>query len=93
MSVNAIFKQRHRSAGQSASNCTADQHLCFPYMDSSTVQCLLLLCQNFQACDFTGRFVSLLVRKLEDHFSCAMAQMQYPVNCKWTTIGGHHKKC
>ena len=62
----------NKGADQLCSNCTADQHLCFRYMDSSIILNFRLLA-IFYIC--TGRFVSDIVGTPKDQFSCVMAHM------------------
>ena len=67
-----IQKQRPRSA---VHNCTADQCFCFHYSDSTIFP--LLNPQKFKIlaffCGCIGQFVSDLVEKPEDWFSCVTA--------------------
>ena len=61
---------KNRGADQLPSNCAADQHLCFPYIDST-----IPLLPKFDIkslaifCGCTVRFVSVLVGNPEDMFS------------------------
>ena len=67
---------------QKCSNCEADQHLCFHYMDS-TVSFLLLKIRNFKLlacfCACTDRFVWDLVGQPEDRFSRIDPHMTLPL--------------
>ena len=62
----------NKGADQLCSNCTADQRLCFRYMDS-TIPLLLKLLALF--CDCTDQFVFDLVRTPNCCFSCVTAQI------------------
>ena len=64
----------NKGADQLCSNCTADQHLCFCYMDSLF---LLYLYTKFPAffCDCTVQFVSGLAGNPEDQFSHDLAHI------------------
>ena len=67
----------NKGADQLCSNCTADQHLCFRYTDS-TIPLLPIsekftLLAIFHSC--TGRFLSDLVGTPEDRFSRVTAQI------------------
>ena len=65
----------NKDADQLCSACAADQRLCFRYKDSTIP--LLPIIRNFKSlavpCDFTVWFVSDLVVKPEDRFSCDAA--------------------
>ena len=66
----------NKGAGQLCSNCTADLHLCFCYMDSTIP--LLSKSKNFKLltfCSCTSRFVSGLVRNPEDGFSHGLTRI------------------
>ena len=65
-----LFK--NKSADQLCSNCTADQHLCFCYTDSTIT---LLLKPKFQASSLLGPFVSELVGNPEALFSHVKAHI------------------
>ena len=64
----------NKGTDQLCSDSTADQHLCFCYMDSTVPPLLSTYAQNFKVLGFfcccTGRFVSEVVRNPEDRFSC-----------------------
>ena len=66
----------NKVSDQLRSNCTADQHLCFRYTDSTIP---LLPLQNFKPlaifCGCTAQFVSDLVGNPEDRFSHNEAQI------------------
>ena len=68
----------NKDACQLCSNCTADQYLHFRFSDRT----IPLLLQNLKLlnffCDYTGWFVSDLVRNFKDWFSCDMAQIRDP---------------
>ena len=66
----------NKGTDQLSSNCTADQHLCFRYLDGTIP---LLLVQNFKLlacfCDGTGLFVSDMLGNSEDRFSRVAAHI------------------
>ena len=67
----------NKGADQLCSNCTADQRLCFCYIDSTTPSTSYI--RNFKPlaffCSCTACFVSGLVRNPEDLFSQNKAQI------------------
>ena len=63
----------NKGADQLCSNCTADQRLCFRYMDSSIPLLPKSEISVFYIC--TGWFVSDIVGTPEDQFSCVTAHM------------------
>ena len=74
------------------SNCTADQHLCFHYSDSTFP--LLLKYQSFKPlsffCDCTGRLVVDLVRNPKDRFSCVAANLICTKVPSWDSPSCYH---
>ena len=63
----------NKGADQLHSNCQADQHLCFHYMDSAIS---LPLKSEACFCDCTGGFVLHLVGNPIDHFSRIAAHIK-----------------
>ena len=70
---------KNKGADQLCSYCTADQHHCFCYTNSSVPLLLTLYIQSFKFLaffsDFTARFVLDLVGNPEERFSCIVVQL------------------
>ena len=69
----------NKGADQLCNNCTADQRLCFRYMDSTIPLLLLSELGNLKLLAFlyscTGRFVLDLVENPEVRSSCIVAHI------------------
>ena len=68
-----------KGADQLCNNCTADQHLCFRFMDRTVPPLLISKISRFYSlfCDCTDWFVSAQVGNPEDQFSHDAAN----INC------------